>query len=175
MKPTTSDIAGGWRRHRTTLEERQRWIAAWEQSQQTQAQFAASHGLSVATLRNWLRHPGSDAKRDPARPRFIEVDLGRLMGPGIARFGGLGVRDPYAWRLGRGGGPRNPGRAPASGAGGRGMLTIGGTTRVFLAVQPVDLRGSFDRLYGYVTEVLREDPRSGHWYGFVNKRQKRVS
>jgi len=54
------------------------------------------------------------------------------------------------------------------------MLTIGGTTRVFLAVQPVDLRGSFDRLYGYVTEVLREDPRSGHWYGFVNKRHTRI-
>lgn len=54
------------------------------------------------------------------------------------------------------------------------MLTIGGTTRVFLAVQPVDLRASFDRLYGYVTEVLREDPRSGHWYGFVNKRHTRV-
>lgn len=42
------------------------------------------------------------------------------------------------------------------------MVTIGGTTRIFLAVQPVDLRSSFDRLYGYVTEVLREDPRSGH-------------
>lgn len=54
------------------------------------------------------------------------------------------------------------------------MLTIGGTTRVFLAVQPVDLRGGFDRLYGYVTEVLREDPRSGHWYGFVNKRHTRI-
>ena len=54
------------------------------------------------------------------------------------------------------------------------MLTIGGTTRVFLAVQLVDLRGSFDRLYGYVTEVLREDPRSGHWYGFVNKRHTRI-
>ena len=54
------------------------------------------------------------------------------------------------------------------------MLTIGGTTRVFLAVQPVDLRGSFDRLYGYVTEVLREDPRSGHWFCFVNKRHSRI-
>lgn len=30
------------------------------------------------------------------------------------------------------------------------MLSIGGTTRVSLAVQPVDLRGSFNRLYGYV-------------------------
>lgn len=54
------------------------------------------------------------------------------------------------------------------------MLSIGGTTRVFLAVQPVDLRGSFDRLYGYVSEVLREDPRSGHWYCFTNKRHTRI-
>lgn len=54
------------------------------------------------------------------------------------------------------------------------MLTIGGTTRVFLAVQPVDLRGSFDRLFGYVGEVLREDARSGHWFCFVNKRRTRI-
>lgn len=54
------------------------------------------------------------------------------------------------------------------------MLTIGGTTCVFLAVQPVDLRGSFDRLNGYVSEVMREDPRSGHWYCFTNKRHTRI-
>jgi transposase len=54
------------------------------------------------------------------------------------------------------------------------MLTIGGTTRVFLAVQPVDLRGSFNRLYGFVAEVLREDPRSGHWFVFINRRRTRI-
>jgi transposase len=54
------------------------------------------------------------------------------------------------------------------------MLSIGGTTRVFLAVQPVDLRGSFNRLYGMVSEVLREDPRSGHWFVFTNRRHTRI-
>lgn len=54
------------------------------------------------------------------------------------------------------------------------MLSIGGTTRVFLAVQPVDLRGSFNRLYGYVAEVLREDPKSGHWFVFTNRRRTRI-
>lgn len=54
------------------------------------------------------------------------------------------------------------------------MLTIGGTTRVFLAVLAIDLRGSFGRLYGYVTEVLREDPRSGHWFCFFDKRNTRI-
>lgn len=55
------------------------------------------------------------------------------------------------------------------------MLSIGGTTRVFLAVQPVDFRGSFDRLYGYVSQVLREDPRSGHWFCFTNKRRHQTT
>ena len=54
------------------------------------------------------------------------------------------------------------------------MLSIGGTTRVFLAVQPVDLRGSFNRLYGIVAEVLREDPKSGHWFVFTNRRRTRI-
>lgn len=54
------------------------------------------------------------------------------------------------------------------------MLTIGGTTRVFLAVEPVDLRASFDRLYGLVTERLGGDPRSGHWYVFTNGRRTRL-
>ena len=54
------------------------------------------------------------------------------------------------------------------------MLTIGGATRVFLAVQPVDLRGSFNRLYGYVADVLRQDPKSGHWFVFTNKTRTRV-
>lgn len=54
------------------------------------------------------------------------------------------------------------------------MLSIGGTTRVFLAIQPVDLRGSFNRLFGLVAEVLHENPRSGHWFVFTNKRKTRI-
>jgi len=30
------------------------------------------------------------------------------------------------------------------------MLTVAGTTRVFVATTPVDLRGSFNRLYSLV-------------------------
>lgn len=54
------------------------------------------------------------------------------------------------------------------------MLTIGSATRVFLAVQPVDLRASFNRLHGLVAEVLRQDPRSGHWFVFTNKKKSRI-
>lgn len=51
------------------------------------------------------------------------------------------------------------------------MLSIEGTTRVFLAVQPVDLRTSFNRLHGLVLDLLRQDPASGHWFLFTNRRQ----
>jgi len=54
------------------------------------------------------------------------------------------------------------------------MLNVSGTTRVFLAVQPVDLRGSFNRLHSLVIEALQEDPISGHVFLFVNKRRNRV-
>lgn len=45
---------------------------------------------------------------------------------------------------------------------------------MFLAVQPVDLRASFNRLHGIITEVLREDPKSGHWFLFTNRRKTRI-
>lgn len=41
--------------------------------------------------------------------------------------------------------------------------------RVFVASQPVDFRGSFDRLAGFVRERLGSDPRSGDLYIFSNK------
>lgn len=81
MKHSSSQDRPLGRRRRATAEERQHWIEAWEQGQQTQAEFAAEHGLSVATLRNWLRRAGSEGSREPARPKFVEVDLGRLVGP----------------------------------------------------------------------------------------------
>ncbi len=54
------------------------------------------------------------------------------------------------------------------------MLTIGGTTRVFVALQPVDLRASFNRLHGVIMEVLRADPQSGHWFIFTNRQKTRI-
>ena len=80
MKHSSSQGRPQGRRRRATAEQRQHWIDAWEQGHQTQAEFAAEHGLSVATLRNWLRRTGSDGTQQPVRPKFIEVDLDRLIG-----------------------------------------------------------------------------------------------
>jgi IS66 Orf2 like protein len=42
------------------------------------------------------------------------------------------------------------------------MIPSGPATRVFVALEPVDMRKGYDGLYGLVTHQLGEDPRSGH-------------
>lgn len=54
------------------------------------------------------------------------------------------------------------------------MLSIGGQVKVFLAAQPTDMRKSFDSLAALVSEVLRQDPLSGHLFVFRSKRGDRV-
>jgi transposase len=49
------------------------------------------------------------------------------------------------------------------------MLPAG--VAIYLAIEPVDLRGGFDRLSGIVAERLRGDPRAGGLYVFTNRRR----
>ncbi len=49
------------------------------------------------------------------------------------------------------------------------MLTLPPTVRVFVAVEPVDMRGSFDALAGAVRR-LGLDPVDGHLYLLLNRR-----
>lgn len=51
------------------------------------------------------------------------------------------------------------------------MLSIGPNTRIYVALNPVDMRGSFDALAGHVRR-LHADPLDGHLYLFVSKRRK---
>ena len=55
-----------------------------------------------------------------------------------------------------------------------GMLSLSGQVKVFLAVQPTDMRKSFDSLAALVQETLRQDPLSGHLFVFRSKRGDRV-
>lgn len=50
------------------------------------------------------------------------------------------------------------------------MLSLPPSVRVFLAVEPVDMRKSFDALSLVVEHVLEQDPLSGHLFVFVGKR-----
>ena len=45
---------------------------------------------------------------------------------------------------------------------------------MLLATRPVDLRGSFNRLYSLVVEQLKDDPLSGHLFVFTNRRRNRI-
>jgi len=51
------------------------------------------------------------------------------------------------------------------------VLSLPPTVRVFVAVAPLDMRGSFDALAGAVRR-LGLDPVDGHLYLFLNKRRR---
>ena len=50
------------------------------------------------------------------------------------------------------------------------MLTLPLPVKIFLCAQPVDLRRSFDGLAAIVHDGLHEDPLSGQWFVFRNRR-----
>ncbi len=54
------------------------------------------------------------------------------------------------------------------------MLTLGSTTKVYLARGTTDLRKGFDGLAGAVREVLAQDPASGHLFVFCGRRRHMI-
>jgi transposase len=54
------------------------------------------------------------------------------------------------------------------------MLSLSPTTRIFVAVKALDMRQGFNGLYAWVQTVLGEEPTSGHWFVFLNKRRNRL-
>ena len=54
------------------------------------------------------------------------------------------------------------------------MISAGPATRVFVALEPVDMRKGFDGLHGLVAHQLQEDPRSGHLFVFTNTQRTRL-
>jgi len=54
------------------------------------------------------------------------------------------------------------------------MLSLPSRTKMFLCMNPVDMRKSFDGLFGIVREEFLQDPLSGHLFLFVNKRRDRM-
>jgi transposase len=54
------------------------------------------------------------------------------------------------------------------------MLSFAGSLKVFVALEPVDLRKSFSGLEGLVSERLGEDLRQGALFVFSNRRHTRL-
>ena len=55
------------------------------------------------------------------------------------------------------------------------MLSFSGSLKIFVALEPCDMRKGFNGLYGLVSERLQEDPRTGALYVFTNRRRNRVT
>jgi len=54
------------------------------------------------------------------------------------------------------------------------MLSLGNTTRVFLAKGATDMRKGFEGLFALVKEQLAKDPLSGHLFVFCNRWRTRI-
>lgn len=54
------------------------------------------------------------------------------------------------------------------------MLTLPLPVKIFLCVQPIDFRCGFDGLAAIVRDCMGEDPLSGHWFVFRNRRGDRI-
>ena len=51
------------------------------------------------------------------------------------------------------------------------MLSFSGSLKIFLALDPCDMRAGVNTLHALVAEKLREDSRSGALFVFTNKRR----
>lgn len=54
------------------------------------------------------------------------------------------------------------------------MLSFPQQMRIFVAVEPVDMRKQFDGLWAVARDHLGEDPRGGALFAFTNKNRNRL-
>jgi transposase len=54
------------------------------------------------------------------------------------------------------------------------MFSVPGQVKIFVALQPVDMRRGFEGLSALVQQTLEQDPLSGHLFLFRNRRRDRL-
>ena len=54
------------------------------------------------------------------------------------------------------------------------MFGLGHATKIYLGVEPVDMRKGFEGLCGLVRDTLGHDPLSGHLFLFTNRSRSRI-
>ena len=54
------------------------------------------------------------------------------------------------------------------------MLAVSSSTRIYLYMQPVDMRRSYDGLHAIVQSEFRCDIRLGDYFMFINRRRDRI-
>ena len=66
------------------------------------------------------------------------------------------------------------GRADIAGDGGGAVLSFSGSVRVFVALEPCDMRKGFEGLAGLVGTEMKEQVQSGALFVFGNRRRTRL-
>ena len=54
------------------------------------------------------------------------------------------------------------------------MFGLGLATKIYIAVEAIDMRKGFEGLHGLVRDHLRQEPLSGHLFLFTNKTKTRL-
>ena len=54
------------------------------------------------------------------------------------------------------------------------MFGLGLATKIYIAVEAIDMRKGFEGLHGLVRDHLKQDPLSGHLFLFTNRTQTRL-
>jgi transposase len=54
------------------------------------------------------------------------------------------------------------------------MFGLGPATKIYIAVEAIDMRKGFEGLHGLVRDGLGQDPLSGHVFLFTNKTKTRL-
>jgi transposase len=54
------------------------------------------------------------------------------------------------------------------------MFSPGLATKIFIAVEAIDMRKGFEGLYGLVRDRLEQDPLGGHLFLFTNRSRTRL-
>ena len=54
------------------------------------------------------------------------------------------------------------------------MFGLGLATKIYIAVEAIDMRKGFEGLYGLVRDHLGQDPLSGHLFLFTNRTRTRL-
>ena len=99
----------------------------------------------------------------------VKVEAPAEPDSGFVLMLGNGRRIASGWAIRRRGtGPPDPGR------GKRVMFGLGPATKIYIAVEGVDMRKGFDGLYGLVRDRLGHDPLSGHLFLFANRERTRL-
>src|SRR5271156_1953129 len=143
--------------------EMRRMLEEYGTSGLTRRQYCEQRGIALTTFDYWHRE-----LRGKPRMVKVEVAAGEAAGNFVLSLAKWAADREFVGVRRRGAG------AADTGGGKRVMFSPGVATKIFLAVEAIDMRKGFEGLYGLVRDHLEQDPLSGHWFLFTNRTRTRL-